>query len=120
MASADTPPRPSSAATFGDITACSVAATNPPVGRMMLLNRIGEILKLDGSTELLELSVNQFRGNIHPRGDQFLRKFELGETAKWHFRSRRREGRSKKCRSRGNRMSPPFDTPSIRENIRSN
>jgi predicted glycogen debranching enzyme len=61
------------------------AATNPPVGRMMLLNRIGEILRLDGSTELLELSVNQFRGNVHPRGDKFLRKFELGDTAKWHF-----------------------------------
>jgi predicted glycogen debranching enzyme len=61
------------------------AATLPPVGRVMLLNRIGEILKLDGSAELLELSVNQFRGNVHPRGDKFLRKFELGDTARWHF-----------------------------------
>src|ERR1700760_4385603 len=61
------------------------AATNPPVGRMMLLNRIGEILKLDGSAELLELSVNQFRGNLHPRGDKFLRTFQLGNTATWIF-----------------------------------
>src|SRR4051794_27280917 len=61
------------------------AATNPPVGRVMLLNRIGEILKLDGSTDLVELSVNQFRGNVHPRGDKFLRTFELGDTAKWTF-----------------------------------
>src|SRR5204863_7163088 len=56
-----------------------------PVGRVRLLNRIGEIVKLDGSAELLELSVNQFRGNVHPRGDKFLRKFELGDTARWHF-----------------------------------
>ena len=61
------------------------AATTPPVGRVMLLNRIGEILKIDGSTELLELSVNQFRESVHPRGDKFLRKFELGDTAKWTF-----------------------------------
>jgi predicted glycogen debranching enzyme len=61
------------------------AATLPPVGRIMLLNRIGEILKLDGSSELLELSVNQFRESIHPHGETFLRKFELGDTAKWTF-----------------------------------
>src|SRR3954452_12748901 len=33
------------------------AATLPAVGRVMLLNRIGEILKVDGSKELQELSV---------------------------------------------------------------
>jgi predicted glycogen debranching enzyme len=61
------------------------AATNPPVGRMMLLNRIGEILKLDGCADLLELSINQFRNSLHPRGDKYLRRFELGNTAKWFY-----------------------------------
>src|SRR4051812_14116162 len=37
------------------------AANNPPVGRVVLLSRIGEIVKLDGNPELLELSVNCFR-----------------------------------------------------------
>lgn len=63
-----------------------VAATLPPVGRMMLVNRIGEILKLDGSDELLELSINQFGDNhFHPRGDKFLKRFELDRKAVWHF-----------------------------------
>jgi glycogen debranching enzyme len=63
------------------------AATHPPLGRMMTLSRIGEILYLDGRMDrLLELSVNQFAGgNIHPRGDRYLQTFELGRTAKWSF-----------------------------------
>ena len=37
------------------------AATTPPVGRVMVLSRVGEILHLDGKTDRpLELSVNQF------------------------------------------------------------
>src|SRR5690349_8272433 len=48
------------------------AATNPPVGRVITLSRIGEILKVDGRDTLLELSVNVFAGgSIHPRGDRF-------------------------------------------------
>src|SRR5260221_8204531 len=63
------------------------AATHPPLGRMMTLSRLGEILYLDGRMDrLLELSVNQFEGgNIHPRGDRYLQTFELGRTAKWIF-----------------------------------
>ena len=63
------------------------AATHPPLGRMMALSRIGEILYLDGRTDrMLELAVNQFEGgNVHPRGDRYLRLFELGRTAKWTF-----------------------------------
>src|SRR5688500_3539265 len=61
-----------------------VAATVPPVGRMMTLSRIGEFLVIDGDTKTPhELAVNQFRDNIHPRGDRYLRKFELEHTAKW-------------------------------------
>src|SRR3954468_7332684 len=63
------------------------AATHPPLGRMMTLSRLGEILYLDGKTDrLLELSLNQFDGgNFHPRGDKYLQRFELGQTARWTY-----------------------------------
>ncbi|HSV13705.1 MAG TPA: glycogen debranching enzyme N-terminal domain-containing protein, partial [Tepidisphaeraceae bacterium] len=62
------------------------AATLPPVGRVMTINRIGEILTLDGkSDQLLEFSCNAFRGSVHPRGDQYLDRFELDDTARWHY-----------------------------------
>jgi glycogen debranching enzyme len=63
------------------------AATHPPLGRMMTLSRLGEILYLDGQRDrLLELSVNQFEGgNVHPRGDRYLQTFELGRTARWIY-----------------------------------
>jgi predicted glycogen debranching enzyme len=62
------------------------AATLPPVGRVMALNRVGEILCLDGNYDrLLELSVNQFRERLHPRGDKYLRRFELNDVARWEF-----------------------------------
>ena len=61
------------------------AATNPPVGRVMTVNRIGEMLTLDGNGHLYELGINTFRGSIHPRGDQFLTNFELGEDARWEY-----------------------------------
>jgi glycogen debranching enzyme len=63
------------------------AAVHPPVGRVLALSRIGEILYLDGQTDrMLELSVNVFEGgNIHPRGDRYLREFELGQHAVWRY-----------------------------------
>jgi predicted glycogen debranching enzyme len=62
------------------------AATLPPVGRVMTVNRIGEMLTLDDQSEkLLEFSVNAFRGAIHPRGDQYLTKFELDDIARWEY-----------------------------------
>jgi predicted glycogen debranching enzyme len=63
------------------------AAMNPPVGRVMALSRIGEILHLDGDgSRLLELSINDFGGgNFHPRGDRYLRKFTLDDQATWEF-----------------------------------
>src|SRR5688500_12453813 len=36
-------------------------ATVPPVGRVMGLNRVGELIALDGRGDYHELSVNQFR-----------------------------------------------------------
>lgn len=61
------------------------AATLPPVGRVLALNRIGETLVIDGQPRA-ELAVNQFNQTFHPRGDQFLRSFEFdGGVAKWVY-----------------------------------
>jgi predicted glycogen debranching enzyme len=62
------------------------AAMNPPVGRVLAVNRIGEILTLDGKNDrLLELSVNCFRESIHPRGDRYLEKFKLGNEVRFEY-----------------------------------
>ena len=62
------------------------AATLPPVGRIMALNRLGEILCLDGKNDrLLEFSINQFEDRFHPRGDRYLQRFELDDIARWEY-----------------------------------
>jgi predicted glycogen debranching enzyme len=65
------------------------AATMPPVGRVMILSRVGEVMYLDGKMDRpLEFSSNQFGvypATFHPRGDRYLRRFELGETARWTY-----------------------------------
>jgi predicted glycogen debranching enzyme len=63
------------------------AATIPPVGRMMTVNRVAEILLLDGASEpTIELSINQFGNSFHPRGDQYLRAFEVEEdSVRWEY-----------------------------------
>jgi predicted glycogen debranching enzyme len=53
------------------------AALLPPVGRFMMLNRIGEILRIKGDDRMLELSINQFGDTLHPRGDRYLRRFDM-------------------------------------------
>jgi predicted glycogen debranching enzyme len=50
-----------------------VAATKPPVGRMVLLSKLEETLALDG--ERFELSANQYAGTIHPNGYVYLESF---------------------------------------------
>src|SRR5580704_11924393 len=60
-----------------------VAATLPPVGRVLSLSRIGEIVNLDEAGTQFEFSVNQFRENFHPSGWHHLRKFELDAEARW-------------------------------------
>jgi predicted glycogen debranching enzyme len=52
-----------------------VAATNPPVGRMVLLSKIEETLVAGGRR--YELSVNRYPGAIHPRGYMLLKEFRL-------------------------------------------
>jgi predicted glycogen debranching enzyme len=52
-----------------------VAATKPPVGRMVLLSKLEETLVVDGAR--YELAANQYPGAVHPQGYQFLREFRL-------------------------------------------
>jgi predicted glycogen debranching enzyme len=62
------------------------AATLPPVGRIMALSRIGEILVVDGKEDqLLEFSINQFGDEFHPRGDRYLERFEVDDIARWIY-----------------------------------
>ncbi len=63
------------------------AATLPPVGRIMALNRVQEGFFLDGDfSHLLEFSVNQFGDAFHPRGDRYLRRFTLDDAiATWEY-----------------------------------
>src|SRR3954469_19284070 len=57
-----------------------VAATLPPVGRILALNRMGEQLVLDGNAEKPhDFSINRFRDAYFPRGDQYLRRFDVGD-----------------------------------------
>jgi glycogen debranching enzyme len=79
-----------------------VCATKPPVGRVNLVPRVGELLLLDGQEQLHELSVCRFAGEnggtIHPKGYRHLREFRLvkgdgggggggggGESAVWEY-----------------------------------
>src|SRR5579863_1360129 len=50
-----------------------VAATKPPVGRLVLLSKLEETLILDG--ERFDLSANQYAGAIHPQGYVYLESF---------------------------------------------
>jgi predicted glycogen debranching enzyme len=62
------------------------SATTPPVGRVITLNRLGEILTVDGrNDQLLEFSINQFRQTFHPRGDRYLRRFQIDDVARWDY-----------------------------------
>ncbi len=53
-----------------------VAATHPPVGRMVLLSRLEETV-VAGDTRS-ELAANQYPGVIHPRGFERLERFRRG------------------------------------------
>lgn len=53
-----------------------VAATNPPVGRLVLLSKLEDALLIDG--ERVELSTNLYGGEVvHPAGYQHLESFSL-------------------------------------------
>lgn len=52
-----------------------VAATKPPVGRLVMLSKLEETLVVNGAR--YELSANQYPGVVHPQGQQFLKEFRL-------------------------------------------
>src|SRR5690242_10009633 len=52
-----------------------VAATKPPVGRIVMLSKLEETLVVDGAR--YELGVNQYPGAIHPQGYGYLKSFRL-------------------------------------------
>jgi predicted glycogen debranching enzyme len=52
-----------------------VAATRPPVGRMVLLSKLAETV-IDGDGRF-ELDTNRYRGAVHPRGHELLLSFAL-------------------------------------------
>jgi len=53
-----------------------VAATQPPVGRMVLLSRLDETVVAGASR--FELAANQYPGVVHPRGFELLERFRRG------------------------------------------
>jgi hypothetical protein len=52
-----------------------VAATKPPVGRLVLLSKLEETLIIDGRR--YELGTNRYTGAIHPHGFHYLKQFRL-------------------------------------------
>jgi predicted glycogen debranching enzyme len=52
-----------------------IAATRPPLGRLVLLSKFEETLIIDGRR--FELSTNQYPGTIHPEGHRLLQEFRL-------------------------------------------
>jgi predicted glycogen debranching enzyme len=52
-----------------------VAATRPPVGRLVLLSKLEETLIID--ERRFDLSVNRYPNTVYPRGFQYLKEFRL-------------------------------------------
>ena len=52
-----------------------VAATKPPVGRLVLLSKLEETLFIDGRP--FDLSANRYPGVVHPQGFLYLKQFRL-------------------------------------------
>ena len=52
-----------------------VAATKPPVGRVVMLSKLEETLLIDGQP--FDLSANRYPGVVHPQGFRFLKNFRL-------------------------------------------
>ena len=52
-----------------------VAATKPPVGRLVLLSKLEDTLFIDGKR--FDLSANRYPGVINPQGFHYLKQFRL-------------------------------------------
>src|ERR1035438_952149 len=74
-----------------------IAATKPPVGRMLLFAKLEETLVVDGRRH--DLSANRYPGVVHPRGHLLLKEFRQGPFPVFVYRSEERAV-GKECRSR--------------------
>lgn len=61
-----------------------VAATKPPLGRVVMLSKLDETIVVDG--ERFEISTNQYPGAIHPTGYRYLKGFRLDPFPIWTYR----------------------------------
>ncbi len=52
-----------------------VAATKPPVGRVVMLSKLEETLLIDSQS--FDLSANRYPGVVHPQGFRYLKRFRL-------------------------------------------
>ncbi|HVF47318.1 MAG TPA: amylo-alpha-1,6-glucosidase [Pyrinomonadaceae bacterium] len=60
-----------------------VAATRPPLGRMVLLSKFEETVIIDDKR--FDISANQYPGAIYPTGYKFLKDFRLDPFPRWTF-----------------------------------
>jgi predicted glycogen debranching enzyme len=61
-----------------------IAATRPPVGRVVLLSKVEERLQL--GDQHFDLSVNRYAGAIHPLGHEYLESFRLDSFPVFRYR----------------------------------
>jgi predicted glycogen debranching enzyme len=52
-----------------------VAATKPPVGRLVMFSKLEETFFMDG--QAFDLSANRYPGVVHPQGFRYLKQFRL-------------------------------------------
>jgi predicted glycogen debranching enzyme len=60
-----------------------VAPTRPPLGRVVLLAKLQEVVLVEG--RIFELSVNEFPDTIHPQGHQHLVDFQIDPVVCWQY-----------------------------------
>jgi predicted glycogen debranching enzyme len=61
-----------------------VAATKPPLGRIVMLSKFDETVIVDG--ERFDISSNQYPDTIHPTGYEYLERFRLDPFPTWNYR----------------------------------
>ena len=59
------------------------AATRPPLGRVTVVSKAEEAVKIDG--RLYELSTDEFAGAVTPRGYEYLESFRLDPFPIWTY-----------------------------------
>ncbi len=61
-----------------------IAATQPPVGRVVLLSKLEETVVFEG--EKFELSSNQYPGSVFPKGYAYLKSFSKNYFPEWIYK----------------------------------